>query len=83
MKGQRQVVEDFLSDGLVVLGHCVEQRLLIADYVILGQVVLHAYGSVGVESSDELFLLDVVLPLGQVLPDPLLDFPKLGPIIVP
>lgn len=47
MEGERKILKDLLPDGLVVFGHGVEQRLLIADDVILRQVVLHADGSIG------------------------------------
>jgi hypothetical protein len=41
VEGEGQVVEDLLSCLLVVVGHGVEEGLLVADHVVVYQVVLH------------------------------------------
>lgn len=42
MEGEREVVEDFLATGFIVLSHCVEESLLVPNDEVKGKVILYS-----------------------------------------
>jgi hypothetical protein len=39
---EREVVEDFLATGFIVLSHCVEESLLVPNDEVKGKVILYS-----------------------------------------
>ena len=41
MKGQRNNIEDVLSGLLIIVGHGVEESFLVAEYIVVDEMIMH------------------------------------------